>query len=81
MSNPIKPTRIIIADKRFTTAYSMIDRNAVYYQDDNLNELDMMFSIARMTTEEMWRTRSGLAELRQAMNVRATGIDMLKMMG
>jgi hypothetical protein len=59
----------------------MIDRNAVYYQDDNLNELDMMFSIARMPTEEMWRTRSGLAELRQAMNVRATGIDMLKMMG
>eukprot|EP00775_Hariotina_reticulata_P007866 gene7866-8062_t len=27
-----------------------------------------------MPVEEMWRTRSGLAELRQAMNVRATGL-------
>lgn len=64
----------IIADKPFMTAYSMIERNAVYYQDDNQNELDVMFSVARMNPEEMWRTRMGLDELRNKMNARVTNL-------
>lgn len=64
----------IIADKRFMTAYTMIERNAVYYQDDDKNELDAMFAIARMVPEEMWRTRMGLDELRNKMNARATAL-------
>jgi hypothetical protein len=42
-------------------------------QDDDKNELDAMFSIARMAPEEMWRTRMGLDELRNKMNTRVTG--------
>lgn len=64
----------IIADKPFMGAYTMIERNAVYYQDEDKNELDVMFTIARMLPEEMWRTRMGLDELRNKMNVRATGL-------
>lgn len=40
-------------------AYSMIEPNAVYPQEDGKNELDVMFSVARMTADEMWRTRLG----------------------
>jgi hypothetical protein len=40
-------------------AYSMIEPNAVYIQEDGKNELDVMFSVARMTPEEMWRIRLG----------------------
>uniref|UniRef100_A0A383VTG1 Glycosyl transferase family 1 domain-containing protein n=1 Tax=Tetradesmus obliquus TaxID=3088 RepID=A0A383VTG1_TETOB len=64
----------IIADKPFMGAYTMIERSAVYYQDDDKNELDAMFAIARMAPEEMWRTRMGLDELRNKMNSRATGL-------
>jgi len=49
----------IIADSKFMAAYSMIEPNAVFYQEDGKNELDVMFSVARMTPEEMWRTRLG----------------------
>lgn len=49
----------IIADSKFMAAYSMIEPNAVFYQEDGKNELDIMFSVARMTPEEMWRTRLG----------------------
>lgn len=49
----------IIADSKFMAAYSMIEPNAVYPQEDGKNELDVMFSVARMTPEEMWRTRLG----------------------
>ncbi|KAF8068202.1 Ugt3a1 [Scenedesmus sp. PABB004] len=64
----------IIADKRFMAAYSMIERPAVYYQDDDKNELDVMFSVARMAPEEMWRTRLSLDELRRKMNTRVAGL-------
>lgn len=49
----------IIADSKFMAAYSMIEPNAVYIQEDGKNELDVMFSVARMTPEEMWRIRLG----------------------
>jgi hypothetical protein len=49
----------IIADSKFMAAYSMIEPNAVYPQEDGKNELDIMFNVARMTPEEMWRTRLG----------------------
>lgn len=49
----------IIADSKFMAAYSMIEPNSVYYQEDGKNELDVMFEVARMTTDEMWRTRLG----------------------
>lgn len=49
----------IIADSKFMAAYSMIEPNAVYLQEDGRNELDVMFSVARMTPEEMWRIRLG----------------------
>lgn len=49
----------IIADSRFMAAYSMIEPNAVFYQEDGKNELDIMFQVARMAPEEMWRTRLG----------------------
>jgi hypothetical protein len=41
------------------TAYSMIEPNAVFYQEDDKNELDVMFAVAQMTPEEVWRTRLG----------------------
>jgi hypothetical protein len=40
-------------------AYSMIEPNSVYHQEDGKNELDVMFEVARMTPDEMWRTRLG----------------------
>jgi hypothetical protein len=43
------------------------------WQDEDKNELDAMFAIARMAPEEMWRTRMGLDELRNKMNTRVTG--------
>jgi hypothetical protein len=49
----------IIADSRFMAAYSMIEPGAVYPQEDGKNELDAMFDVARMTPEEIWRTRLG----------------------
>jgi hypothetical protein len=49
----------IIADSKFMAAYSMIEPNAVFPQEDGRNELDIMFNVARMTPEEMWRTRLG----------------------
>jgi hypothetical protein len=49
----------IIADRKFMAAYSMIEPNAVFPQEDGRNELDIMFNVARMTPEEMWRTRLG----------------------
>lgn len=61
----------IIADRKFMAAYSMIEPNAVFPQEDGRNELDIMFNVARMTPEEMWRTRLGLKELRGKMNTRA----------
>lgn len=64
----------IIADKPFMDAYTMIERNAVYYQDDDKNELDVMFRVARMAPEEMWRARMGLDDLRNKMNKRATSL-------
>jgi hypothetical protein len=53
----------IIADSKFMAAYSMIEPNSVYYQEDGKNELDVMFEVARMTTDEMWRTRLGRQDL------------------
>lgn len=49
----------IIADSKFMAAYTMIEPNAVFFQEDGRDELDVMFSVARMTPEEMWRTRLG----------------------
>jgi hypothetical protein len=49
----------IITDSRFMAAYSMIEPDAAYSQEDGRNELDTMVEVARMAPEEMWRTRIG----------------------
>lgn len=49
----------IIADSKFMAAYSMIEPEAVYHQENDQNELDAMFNVAHMAPEEMWRARLG----------------------
>ncbi|KIZ04003.1 hypothetical protein MNEG_3957 [Monoraphidium neglectum] len=61
----------IIADERMLQAYSFLERKAVFYQDDSQTELDVMFAVSKMKPDDMWRARSGVAELRRRMNERA----------
>jgi hypothetical protein len=64
----------IIADAAFMGAYTMIEHDAVYYQEIGSNELDVMFNVVRMPVEEMWRTRMALDGLRTRINARAASM-------
>jgi hypothetical protein len=47
-------------------------------QGENENELDVMFRVARSDPQEMWRTRTATATLRNTMNARVR--DLLTQM-
>jgi hypothetical protein len=52
-------------------------------QADNENELDVMFRVARSDPQEMWRTRTATATLRNTMNARVRDLltGMMKAKG
>lgn len=51
-------------------AYSMMEPGAVFPQEDGMTELDVMFSITKLKFDDMWRTRTGVTDMRQRMNAR-----------
>jgi hypothetical protein len=61
----------VVADAPFLAAYTMIERNAAFYQDQAQSELDVMFGVMKQRPEEMWRTRMAVSDLRDRMNARA----------
>jgi hypothetical protein len=64
----------MIADDRFLDAYTMIDRGAVYYRSEGEEEVDVMFRVAQQDARETWRARAAVADLRDKLNKRATGL-------
>ena len=60
----------VVSDKAFLQAYSMLSTSTVFEQHEHENELDVMFRVARLPAEAIWKTRTALEQLRDAMNDR-----------
>jgi hypothetical protein len=64
----------MIADDKFLSAYTMIDRGAVYHRPDGQDEVEVMFRVAKQSAGETWRARQAVSNLRARLNKRASGL-------
>jgi hypothetical protein len=60
----------VLADRAFLQAYSLLSADTVFEQHPGEDELDVMFRVARLPEDAIWRTRTALQQLREDMNGR-----------
>lgn len=61
----------VMADSRLLRAYSMLNKEAVFFQEDYETEVDVMMRVMSMDREKVWKVRDAVKVLQKKMNDRA----------